>query len=192
MPLSRLMRQMTLFQNPVKYRSYCVQTSTSFLCSYRHMTKLKCGSALFNITVAGAIADDPVFPFCYSSHGLSAASESVVLCTVSVSHPPGLRVVTDRSLITTAHRPLSVLSYVLLCSSVSVIDVSVYMTLLSLLFFLLDNSLSNGRFFSRFSLFATIDSCQTPPCCWQDVHDMIFWLFYQLMHLLTVIHESQR
>lgn len=56
----------------------------------------------------------------------------------------------------------------------------------STLFFLLINSLSNGQFFCTGRLFTIVDSSQTPPSCWQDLHDMIIWLCYQLIHLLTV------
>lgn len=185
MPLSFLMRQMTLFQNPVKYRSHCVQTSTSFLCTSvtaiwpNWNVEEHCLTSLW-------LEQLQMIQFFHSVtlHMGRQQPVSQSCSAASVSHPPGLRVVTDRSLITTAHRPHSVLSYVLLCFS------HCCMTLLSLLFFF--SSFSNGHFFPRFSLFATVDYCQTPPRCWQDVHDMIFWLCYQLMHLLTIIHESQR
>lgn len=117
------MRQMTLFQNPVKYRSHRVQRSTSFLCTSvttiwpNWNVEVRCLTSLW-------LEQLQMIQFFHSSHGPSAASESAVLCTVSFSHPPGgcVWLLTGPLL----QQPIPLTLFCLMFFSVSVIDVSVY------------------------------------------------------------------
>lgn len=147
MPLSFLMRQMTLFQNPVKYCSHCVQTSTSFLCTSvtaiwpNWNVEARCLTSLwleqlqmiqfFHSVTLHVGRQQPVSQSCCAQCRFHIHLVCVWLLTGPL-----------------LPQPIALTLFCLMFFSVSVIDVSVYMTLLSLLFFFLFNSLSNGHFFS--------------------------------------------
>lgn len=140
------MRQMTLFQNPVKYHSHCVQASSSFLCTSvtaiwaNWNVEARCSTSLrleqlqmiqfFHSVTLHMGRQQPVSQSCCAQCRFHVHLVCVWLLTGSL-----------------LPQPIALSLFCLMFFSASVIDVSVYMTLLSLLFFLLSNSLSNGRFF---------------------------------------------
>lgn len=144
MPLSRLMRQMTLFQNPVKYHSRCVQTSTFFLCTSvtaiwpNWNVEARCSTSLwleqlqmiqfFHSVTLHMGRQQPVSQSCCAQ----CRFHNHLVCVWLLTGP-------------LLPQPIALCS---LLFSFGHWCVCIYcMTLLSLLFFLLFNSLSNGRFF---------------------------------------------
>lgn len=193
MPLSRLMRQMTLFQNPVKYRRHCVQTSTSSLCTsvtaiwpnwnvertvQHHCGWSNCRWSSFSILL--------LFTWAVSSQWVNRAVHSVGF-TSTWSACGYWQVPYYRS---PSRSLCSVLCSSLLLSfshwCVCIYDPPLSPFLLALqqsfkwTFFSPIQSVCNRWFLP--------DSTQLLTGC--PRYDLL--AFFQLMHLLTVIHESQR